>query len=977
MTYIKRLVMHGFKSFAQRTEIPFDKGINVVIGPNGSGKSNVAEALCFVLGRLSAKSIRAAKAKNLLFMGSKYVKPAHEASVELVLDNSNRTFSIDNDEIVISRIVRHNGSSTYKINSDTKTRADILELLAQAGIDHNGFNIIMQGQIQSIVKIPPEDRRKIIEEVAGISVYESRKEKSLHELDKTELKLKEISTIIRERTSYLRNLENERAQALKFRELEHAIKKCKASILQRRLQEKQKELASVRKSIEEKSSQKDKIKVKIETTQKKADSAGSSISEINKHIHRATGIEQEQLRAKISNLRAEIEGLKVRKESFEHRKAEIERRIEEMQKSIPSYEQEIKDLRSESPTIARRRNELSRKKEELKAIEEERRKIYSVKTELSSLKERIKDKERQLFNASSQAGSLLKQIEDYTSEFKHKSRQHALKSLEDLRSEILAHKSTLEEIKKRAHESIREISSAETEIAGAEKIGSQVEKIDICPTCQSKMTESHIKHVLADSKSKISRFSLIINKSNSELEKANFESHNLSAIIESSHLKALELEKEITFHNIVTEKQEQLKKLVEQESAFRAELAGLSSMRDKLSLRTVDSSLFDERYATKMLEIEEASSITEDDLDHALVYKERELEKLKEIIRLTAKDNSEIEQSIEETGSLLDAKLEALEQNEAEEHSLNERFKKLFSQRDQVQAQLQEHNLEISTLQSELRQIEEQINYLKVGNAKLDAEREAIEIESSEFSGTELIQAPIHALEERLQKSQQAIMAIGNVNMRALEVYDEIKKEYDLIQEKVNTLGREKQEILNIIAEIDNKKKRTFMKTFKQVNELFSSNFLKLSSKGQAFLEIEDEENIFEGGLNIVIKLARGKYFDVTSLSGGEQTLVALALLFAIQEYKPYHFYVLDEIDAALDKRNSERLSALLQQYMKAGQYITVTHNDALIIDSNVLYGVSMHDGVSKILSLNLNANESPTLSIEETKLPKEPATQV
>ena len=100
--------------------------------------------------------------------------------------------------------------------------------------------------------------------------------------------------------------------------------------------------------------------------------------------------------------------------------------------------------------------------------------------------------------------------------------------------------------------------------------------------------------------------------------------------------------------------------------------------------------------------------------------------------------------------------------------------------------------------------------------------------------------------------------------------------------------------------------------------------------------------------------MAKGKYFDVNSLSGGEKTLVALALLFAIQEYRPYQFYVLDEIDAALDKRNSERLAALLNQYMKSGQYIVITHNDAIILNSQLLYGVSMHEGVSKIISLQL-----------------------
>src|SRR3989344_1207429 len=123
--FIKKLVMHGFKSFPRKTEIPFTEGINVIMGPNGSGKSNITDALCFVLGRLSIKSLRAAKAKNLIFMGTKSVQPAKEASVELVFDNSDNTFSIPEKEISLKRIVRKDGQSIYKINNQTKTRQEI------------------------------------------------------------------------------------------------------------------------------------------------------------------------------------------------------------------------------------------------------------------------------------------------------------------------------------------------------------------------------------------------------------------------------------------------------------------------------------------------------------------------------------------------------------------------------------------------------------------------------------------------------------------------------------------------------------------------------------------------------------------------------------------------------------------------------------------------------------------------------------
>src|SRR3989338_6705169 len=179
MTHIKRVVMHGFKSFARKTEIPLENAMNVIVGPNGSGKSNITDALCFVLGRLSIKSIRAAKAANLIFAGTKDKKPAGESEVDLIFDNSDKGFPSSGPEVHLKRIVRRNGQSIYKINNETKTRQEIIELLAQAGIDPHGFNIVLQGQISGFVKMHSEDRRKVIEEVAGISIYEVRKEKSL------------------------------------------------------------------------------------------------------------------------------------------------------------------------------------------------------------------------------------------------------------------------------------------------------------------------------------------------------------------------------------------------------------------------------------------------------------------------------------------------------------------------------------------------------------------------------------------------------------------------------------------------------------------------------------------------------------------------------------------------------------------------------------------------------------------------------
>ena len=947
--------MQGFKSFAKRTEIPFDQGINVIVGPNGAGKSNISDSLCFVLGRLSIKSLRAAKAKNLIFMGSKYIKPSHEASVEIIFDNSDRTFNIDRDEITIKRIVRLNGQSIYKLNGETKTRAEVIEALAQSGIDPYGFNIILKGEIQSIVKMHAEERREIIEEVAGISIYESRKEKSLRELEKTEERLKEISTILRERTAILNNLEKEKAQAQKYQDLKNVVKRAKASITQKKLDEKKREIDSFVKSINEKTGERDKKREKAEQIQDDIDKLTEKINEINKHIRQATGLEQGRLREEITNLRAELEGLRVRREGYEHRKEEIERRIQEMKKSIPEFENEIKELKEKSPMMAKKAEDLKKKREELAELERERKKILTLKSELFSIMERILDKQKQLARISADSESFMEQIDRMADNLSYKDLEECKKSLHSLLEKVKEKRELINKLRNEEVEHEKLISIARMEILQGEETREKVKKIDVCPLCQSKMTASHIGHVFKSSDEKISA-----GKKKQEIAEINLE--KIRGRFKEERKEIDELEKKIEnarnekgLHENSLRIKESIKKSVEYEKVLRGELKELEMNKISLENKSVSSEKIEENYHSKLLEIEEISSRTEEDIDTTLLYKERELEKTKSIIERSEFDLEDITKQIEELGDNAEKKMERLEEKEEQERKLNEKFEKMFKQRDDWQKEIQELSMKQNEMQNGARELEEQVNYFRVGRAKVEGERETLEVDMQEYAGVELIPGSIVFLEEKLNKAQQSLEVIGSINLRALEVYDEVRKEYELVKEKVDVLDKEKLEILKIIEEIDKKKKLTFMKTFRAINELFSRNFSKLTTKtASAYLEIENKENIFEGGINIIVKMAKGKYFDVTSLSGGEQTLVALSLLFAIQEYRPYQFYILDEIDAALDKRNSERLAALLNQYMQSGQYIVISHNDAIILNSQVLYGISMHDGISKVLSLKI-----------------------
>ena len=196
---------------------------------------------------------------------------------------------------------------------------------------------------------------------------------------------------------------------------------------------------------------------------------------------------------------------------------------------------------------------------------------------------------------------------------------------------------------------------------------------------------------------------------------------------------------------------------------------------------------------------------------------------------------------------------------------------------------------------------------------------------------------------------------LGSVNLRALEVYEKLEQEHKELVEKEVKLNKEKEYVLTMIAEIDSKKTTSFMKTFRQLKDQFQTIFSLLTQKGEAFLELENPEEQLKAGVEINVRLlGTHKYLDIRSLSGGEKTLAALAFIFAIQELQPAAFYLLDEVDAALDKTNSEKLSRLINQYSQNAQYIVISHNDAIISEAHQVYGVSMQNGVSKIVSLKI-----------------------
>lgn len=951
MMYIKKLVVHGFKSFVRKTEIPLSPGINTIVGANGSGKSNVSDALCFVLGRLSIKSMRAAKAGNLIFLGSKVAAPAKEAMVEITLDNSDRIFSLDKDEVSIKRIVKRNGQSIYKINDEVQTRQEVLSLLAQGGIDPNGFNIVLQGEIQNFVRMQPEERRKVIEEVSGISIYEMRKEKSLSELEKTEEKLKEVLAILRERTIYLNNLEKERQQALKFKKLETDVKKFKASIIYSDISQKKKILDDVNSKVAQKNKEIEKEKKSISELRAIMENLESKISSINSTIQKSTGLEQERLNQEIANIRAELAGMNVRLENFENKISSTSKEKQELQESLRNLDLSMRDLQKPLST-AKNQKEIESKKQELEKLEEQRKKFYTLKSELKSLKERIQDKKSTLNSYTNESEFLLKQIKSISEELFNP--KITTEKIDSLKLAIAEKKNLLENLA-RKEISLEKISGAnEYEIDKQKKMIEKISKMDICPLCKSTITKEHIDSMHSEIHQKISSLNKEIENSDRELKEIYAKKSMLNQEIEELNAEISKGNSDLQKLSNVHEKQNHIKNIQEKIDYTKGELTELLKREKNLENSFDENSNIEHKYETLKIEVQEISLRSQENLDSEISFKQREAERGKISLKQLSREEEDLNSELAEIKKKIKEKNEMLEKKKKQEQELVEKFQKYILERDSLQKKVRDNEIEISRKQNVVYNFEQELNNLKIDIARVSAEIENLETEMLDYPNIEIIKANKNFLAEKLARTQELLSQIGNVNLRSLEVYDSIKQEYDSIKEKTDIITKEKEGILKIIHEIDIKKKKTFLQTMNSVNEIFSRNFSQLSQKGQVYLDLEDKKEPFNGGVNIIVKTGHGKYFDVKSLSGGEQTLVALSLIFAIQELKPYYFYIFDEIDAALDKRNSERLGELLKKYMQRGQYIVITHNDEVISNSTNLYGISMHDGVSKIVSLKI-----------------------
>ncbi len=829
-TKINRITMQGFKSFNKKVSVPFMEGFNVVCGPNGVGKSNIIDAVCFVLGRTSAKSMRAGRLHEMIFHGGDGKTAAKQAMVTLYLDNTERNFDYEDDEISVTRKVNKKGVSVYKLNGRTTTRQKVLEILAGARIYPDGHNIVLQGDIMHIIEMNPIQRRGIIDEISGIADYNDKKEKAMKDLEVVNLKLREAEILIRERYERFTRLEEERNAAIKYQELQKKAMLLRASLAHKRM----------------------------ETSEGKIEELDGQIEEKNKEI--------EELDEQIETLELQIHDSEQVMDNFRDKFLDMSNRLGE--------EKKISELRSN--------------------ILVARNKMDSYNREVDNL------------------DSMIDQLEAFESRTKELSGDlpRPVKTILDLHI-------------RGVHGAVRDLirvpdeHSVAIEIAGGKSLNDIiVENEDVAKYCVDFLKRERIGRATF----------LPLNKIKPRFFKNDSVLNRPGVVGVASKLIKYDIRFmtaiEYVFGNTLVVN-----------DFNTAKMFGIGRQR----MVTLDGDLIESSGAVTgghflRSHPKSMAKSSESDIER---HRKRRTELVKEL-KILENELGEMERELRKHGSSEGLK-ESIDLEKLRISSKND-LEKVRGKRDRL-------------YQKKLK-VQNDINRYEIEKSTIEANLKNAQIEMSQFGEMEYIDDDASSLDKFYRKTVDELNAMGPVNMKAIEEYEFFKNKFDEYKQKYEKITSEKAAVMSMIDTIEAKRMEVFYDCLKTVGMHFS-NLFKLMTSGEGSLDLEDPSKL-ESGLMIQATPQGKRMLNIDSMSGGEKTLTALAFLFAIQHYKPAPFYVLDEVDAALDKENSKKIADLIKTLSKDEQFIMITHNDQTIKYGDRVYGMTMDRGESKILGIEL-----------------------
>ena len=589
--YLKRLELQGFKSFADKTILELMPGITTVIGPNGSGKSNISDAIRWVLGEQSMKSLRGTKSLDIIFAGTQNRKSLGFAEASLVFDNSDGALPIEYTEVTVTRKIYRSGETGYYINKVPCRLKDVLELFMDTGIGKDGYSIIGQGKIDEILSNKSEDRRHIFEEAAGIVKYRTRKQESEKKLEHTKLNLLRINDILSEIEGNLEPLQMQADKAKKYLNLREELKNIEIGLFVYNIEKYKQDLEKVVQDIEIMQSQCNDEEGRLERVKILKEELKSSIDEITETIENMSNIGFESQK-QIEQLNSDINVAKTRIANNNENNDRYLKEIEEQNAKIQELKDEIEQKEAKKDNLKQNKEkfekELNEKQAELDKLTE---KLSSKELEIEGYKHTVEentDKKYELQSEINAQNINYQNFEKRQAQIKQEM-QSTISELDGTRlnkEDIAKQFNEIERKKNKAQNSLNEVAKQREE--ANQKIKSFESNINILSS-EMRIKESRLKFLIETEKEKegyIKSVKSLLKDCENIKELGKGMNGVLANIIEvpDDLQTAIEMCLGASLQNIVTETETDAKRLVEhlrKNNLGRASFLPISSVRGK------------------------------------------------------------------------------------------------------------------------------------------------------------------------------------------------------------------------------------------------------------------------------------------------------------------------------------------------------------------------------------------------------------
>lgn len=976
--YLKEIVTSGFKSFADKIDLKLNDKTTCIVGPNGSGKSNIVDAVRWVLGEQSVKSLRGdGSMTDVIFSGSKSRNPLNVASVELIFDNSDHYLNVPYTEISIKRRVYRSGENEYYLNNEKCRLKDINNLLLDTGMGKESFNIISQGEVDRILSNSSQDRRVVFEEASGILKYKKRKEEALKKLDITHNNIDRVNDIIGELEVQIEPLKEQSKKAQEYLENKKGLDKYEVALLAY-------DIENINSELERNKQRKEKVDNEILTISN--DNASKDVEMIDNN-NRLDKLEEEKQNLNRELLvvieeKTRIEGEKdllIERSKSDKNDEELKN---EIRKNLEAKEKKTQEIKILELDINELLSDLQVKEDESNKIEKE---LQNLKARKNLLVNDYSKHNQDLISAKHKADTLTNEIEQGS----------------DMPSSVrkVLNNNFLSGI----YNTIGNVISCEEEYTKALNIAISSCKNFII-TKDEPAAKTAIAYLKDNHLGRATFFPLSV------IKERYVDNETINILKNSNDYLGI-MSDLITYNR-------------EFESVIKNQLGNVVVVRD-IDSATRLSHMIKARYKVVSLDgdvVNVGGSLSggSNNATRSVVIIKQELRNLEETINLLKKEEEEIQLELQDNSKettkveeeyfkaskdlvtikehlenknneIKEAK-DKLNQLIKEEESLNtisnntisdkeQELIRLFhektAKKEEIEKRINSLNKEIDSLKLKL---EESLAKEKLKKSKQTAlEKESHELEininrqdvkldnmlntlSTEYEMTYerakreyVLDIEIEEARVKVNTYRANIKRIGMVNIDSIEEYERVNTRYEFLTKQREDLQNAEGTLLDIMNEMDDVMKEEFKTTFDSIQIEFQKVFKQLFNGGQADLKLTDPEDILNTGIEIVAQPPGKKLSTISLLSGGEKTLTAISLLFAILNVRTVPFCLFDEVEAALDEANVAQFGKYLDNYKNKTQFLIITHKKKTMEYANTLYGITMQEsGVSKLVSVKL-----------------------